>query len=249
MIDSKKRFSDKVDNYVKFRPTYPAKTIELIIQKSNIDQSSAIADIGAGTGKFTKLLLEQDLQVSAVEPNGNMRGAAEAELSAYSNFTSINGSAEQTGLPDNSIDLITVAQAFHWFDHDKCKIEFGRVLKPGGHVALIWNRRDKRSAFMAEYEQIIKRLHNEYPNLTHDKMTAYVFNAFFKNHETFNICWKQPCDFTSLWGRAQSSSYAPAPGHPNHLPLRDALWALFEKHQQDGKVDFEYETELIIGSL
>jgi len=251
MMDSKERFSDRVNNYVKFRPSYPSEAIDCLIAKTGLGTSDIIADIGSGTGKFTRLLISRGLQVYAVEPNENMRLAAEKDMCDNYAFHSVNGSAEETTLPDHGIDLITVAQAFHWFDREKCGAEFKRILKPGGKVALIWNRRDKDgSEFMSEYEHTIKRIHgDEVPNFAHDAITDSVFGEFFERYERYYFHWAQHFDFDGLWGRAQSSSYSPVAGHPNHEPLKTALKELFDKHQQNSTVDFAYRTELIIGEI
>jgi len=251
MMDSKERFSDRVDNYVKFRPSYPGEAINCLIDKTGVVTASTIADIGSGTGKFTQLLVSRGLQVYAVEPNKNMRHAAEKDMCDYSGFNSVNGSAEETTLPDHGIDLITVAQAFHWFNREKCGAEFKRILKPGGKVALIWNRRDKGgSEFMLEYEHTIKHIHGgEVPNFAHDTITDSVFGEFFASHESYYFHWAQHFDFDGLWGRAQSSSYSPPAGHPNHEPLKTALKELFDKYQRNSIVDFAYRTELIIGEM
>lgn len=248
-LDSKERFSNRVSNYVKFRPTYPDEAINFIIGQSGITPNSIIADIGSGTGKFTKLLLDKGIKTIAVEPNRNMREAAEKELSGYSNFTSVNASAEETTLGNQSIDVITVAQAFHWFDRDVCKAEWRRILKPVGRVVLIWNRRDYSSEFMREYQNAIMKYHGETPNETHDKINKAVFDAFYAEYETVHFKWSQQFDFDGLWGRAQSSSYSPVAGHPNHELLKSALKSLFDQYNQNGIINFEYDTEVAVGTI
>ena len=249
MQDSKERFSAKVADYVKYRPTYPETALAHLCGKTGVKESSEIADIGSGTGKFTKLLLDKNLQVFGVEPNKNMRDAAEIELSEYPNFQSINGSAEATTLKDNSVDLITVAQAFHWFDRDKCMPEFRRILKNGGKVALIWNTRDKSSGFMAQCEEILKCYSTDPPNFAHEMITEEVFAEIFKTHETTDFRWTQSFDVEAFLGRVASSSYSPLPTHENYEPQKKALCELFEKYQKNGKVEYEYQTKLIIGEM
>jgi len=249
MSDNKDRFSDKVDNYVKFRPTYPKEAIDKLICKTNITPQSVVVDVGSGTGKFTKLLLLREPLVYAVEPNQNMREAAECELSHYKNFHSVNGSAEDTTITDKSADIITAAQAFHWFDRDKCKQEWKRILKPNGKTALIWNKRNKSgSEFIVKYEEAIKKF-GKISSFAHDKITEKFFDEFFCSYETFHFKWSQRFDFDGLWGRAQSSSYSPSPDQPNHALLKTALLDIFKNHQTDGHIDFEYDTELIIGEI
>ena len=249
-INSKERFSNRVDNYVKYRPTYPAEAIDSIIANTGINDNSTIADVGSGTGKLTRLMLERGFPVLAVEPNQKMREAAEKELSVFPGFRSILGSAEETTIADHTVELITVAQAFHWFDHKICKVEFQRILKSGCYVALVWNRRDKTTGFMKEYHDAIMQWYEDYPNEAFDRVDANVYNEFFEgpyNIHTFS--WCQTHDFDGLWGRVQSSSYSPTPGHPNHEPLKAALQDLFNRYHENGLIRFEYETEVVIGKL
>jgi len=249
-LDSKERFSDRVDNYMLFRPSYPSEAIDFIVKECALTSDSQIADIGSGTGKFTQQLLERELAVYAVEPNENMRKAADKSLAQCAGFQSVDASAENTPLPESSIDLITAAQAFHWFNREVCKREWRRILKPEGKIALIWNRREKSPGFMADYENAIQQWCAEQPNVTHDKITADVFDDFFDSNYTIsNFSWQQIFDFDGLWGRAQSSSYSPPPEHPNHEPLKTALQNLFTRYQSDGVVAFTYKTEIIIGKL
>lgn len=151
------RFSNKAEKYELYRPTYTEESILKILDLCNIIPSNEIkvADIGSGTGKFTQLLLDKGFIVYAIEPNEQMRTIAEKKFSNYNNFNSINKIAEDTNLEDNSISIITAAQAFHYFDLKKTKKEFMRILKPDGKVALLWNFRLRESDFIREYENII----------------------------------------------------------------------------------------------
>jgi len=250
-LDSKERFGNRVDNYVKFRPSYPMEAIDCIAAQTHVNERSVIADIGSGTGKFTRLLLERGLNILAIEPNDNMREAAEKELSDFSGFRSVSANAEKTTLDDNSVDLITVAQAFHWFDRDVCKTEFKRILKPDGHVCLIWNRRETTPGFMSEYSDIIKRLYDDYAaGSAQEHITPAVFNDFFDGHyKIHNFFWHEPHDFDGLWGRSLSNSHAPVAGYRNYEPLRAALRDLFDKYNENGVVQFAYKTEVVIGQF
>jgi SAM-dependent methyltransferase len=250
MDDNTQRFSGVVDSYVKFRPTYPAEAVTYLCSRCGVGPGSAAADLGSGTGKFTQLLLARGLTVYAVEPNAAMRAAAEGALAGDVRFHSVDGSAEATMLPDACVDLITVAQAFHWFDRERCAPEFRRILRGGGKVALLWNRRDVvGSAFMDEYEKIVRRLHGGQPIVSYDKMTADVFAVFFRGYEDRHFHSAQRFDFEGLWGRAQSSSYAPKVGHENYEPQRVALRALFDRYQKDGEIDFLYDTQVVVGEM
>jgi len=245
------RFSHCADNYAKYRPSYPDGAIDSVAAYAGLDKDAVIADVGSGTGKLTELLLRRCWRVFAVEPNANMRAAAEQTLSSDPNFHSVAAGAEETTLPDGSVDLITVAQAFHWFDPDACRTEFRRILKSGGAVALVWNRRDDdASAFMRDYEQTVHQWCAEPPNVTYDQIDDEVYRKFFTGpFEIHRFSWRQTFDFGGLWGRALSSSYAPTEGHPNREPLREALRVLFDKYQEEGRVRFDYRTETVLGRL
>lgn len=248
--DSKERFTKHVDNYVKYRPGYPAEAMDCLLRECGLAAGSLVADVGAGTGKFTRGLLERGLCVYAVEPNDAMRAAAIAELAGFDGFHAIKAAAEDTGLADSSVDAVIAAQAFHWFDQTRFRQECRRILKPGGKVALVWNRRETTPGFMREYWGVIKRLYDNYEaGSAQEHITAAVFDSFFADYEIHNFFWREPHDFEALWGRALSNSHAPGPGHPNHEPLRAALRALFEEYQEEGQVFFIYKTEVVIGHV
>jgi ubiquinone/menaquinone biosynthesis C-methylase UbiE len=249
--DSKERFTKHVDNYVKYRPGYPAEAMDCLLRECGLTAGSVVADVGAGTGKFTRGLLERGLTVYAVEPNDAMREAAIAELAGFDSFHAVKAAAEDTGLPDSSVDAVTAAQAFHWFDQARFKAECRRILKPGGKVALVWNCRDTHAPLMAAYEAVIQAHHDDMPNKTMRNVTEdeEAYRAFFADYAVHRFASYQALDYESLVGRALSSSYAPLPGHPQHEPLRAALRELFEQYQQDGQVVFTYKTEVIVGHV
>ena len=153
-LNPTERFSGLVENYSKYRPSYPPELMSFIELETGLQKDWNIADIGSGTGIFSKLLLGRGYKVYGIEPNKNMREAAEYELQGFKKFTSIDGAGEKTSLKDRSIDLITVAQAFHWINPDAAKLEFRRILKPPGYVALIWNIRIANTPFLAAFEQL-----------------------------------------------------------------------------------------------
>jgi SAM-dependent methyltransferase len=247
------RFSNRVEDYVKYRPSYPAALITHLQHVRTLRADSVVADIGSGTGLLTELFLTAGNQVFGVEPNREMRAAGEDFLSDFPNFKSINGAAEATTLPDESIDLITAGQAFHWFDRERTKAEFRRILRPAGHVALIWNERVvERSPFLQAYEDLLHRYSEDYKDVDHRRrITGDIINAFFApSPATLTIFPnKQVFDLESLKGRLLSSSYAPPPGHPNHAPMLADLTKLFAGTQINGTVDFDYETKLYLGTL
>ncbi len=251
MIDSTRRFSDRVEAYTRFRPGYPPALVSALLEKTGLDADAVVADVGSGTGIFTRQLLDQGLRVNAVEPNANMRLAAEAVLSDYAKFNSIDASAEDTGLADNSIDLVTAAQAFHWFNNEATKAEFERILKPGGKLALIWNKRNVSQPFQQAYHGILNEHAPEYGKVNHMHLGEDDIACFFAGNgmELMHFDNKQTLDFAGLMGRLKSASYCPAEDSPHYIPLVTELVALFDQYATDGVVDFEYDTQLFLGAV
>ncbi|OKS87892.1 class I SAM-dependent methyltransferase [Mucilaginibacter polytrichastri] len=246
------RFSNRVENYIKYRPGYPAGVIEYLQKQFQLNEDAHIADIGSGTGIFTRLLLDQGYQVFAVEPNEPMKQAAEQDLKAYKNFTSVAGTAEHSNLPPNSIDLITSATAFHWFDVDKSRAEFKRILKTDGSVALIWNvRKPAADAFAVAYDQLLISYASDYKDVKEKTLNDERLARFFNQgkFETISYPNQQVFDEEGLIGRALSSSYVPMPETPEgHTFLKD-LKAIFKAYQIDGKVSFVYDTMMYVGKV
>ncbi|MFB9327146.1 methyltransferase domain-containing protein [Paenibacillus aurantiacus] len=253
-MDSKKRFSNRVQDYVKFRPSYPSALIDDWIRLADVQAGDRVADVGAGTGIFTRLLLDRGLEVLAVEPNDEMRIAAEQAVSPaqLAQFRSVAASAEETSLADGEVDAVVSAQAFHWFDPAATKVEFGRILKPGGTVALVWNKRDVTgNPFAVEYEALIHAFAPDYKDVGHQKLAPGDFEAFFASGEYerleyMNEYW---ISLEELIGRATSSSYTPAAGSDAHVLFAQALTSLFTKHEQQDRVPFHYVTELYMGRV
>lgn len=252
MLDSTKRFSSRVENYIKYRPGYPSAVIDLLATKCGLTTDSVIADIGSGTGILTELFLKHGNPVFGVEPNREMREAAERLLAKYPRFTSINGTAEATTLQANSIEFITAGQAFHWFNREKAYAEFIRILKPCGWVVLIWNDRQVDThPFLAAYENLLKTYGTDYETVGHKHVETDDVRAFFGdgNFDRAVFPSSQHFDFDGLRGRLMSSSYAPEPGHPKHQPMLTALREIFDRHQVGAKVAFNYDTTVYYGHL
>ncbi|MBN1330521.1 MAG: class I SAM-dependent methyltransferase [Candidatus Heimdallarchaeota archaeon] len=250
--NSTTRFSNRVENYIKYRPSYPDELIIILQEKGVLSYSSKIADIGSGTGIFTKLLLETGCQVLGVEPNTEMRQAAEFLLRNYPNFTSIDGRAEVTSIADNSIDVITVAQAFHWFDLPATKKEFLRILKPEGSLVLIWNERlIDDIPFQMDYDFLLQKYCPEYKQPSYLKFSFEEIRKFFGNSKThhFSTDNHQVFDFPSFQGRFESSSYALTPDHPDYPKLLSALRALYEKYKVDDLIKIKYKTQMYYGQM
>lgn len=252
MVDPTKRFSSRVENYVRFRPGYPPEIIGLLREECGLTPDSVVADIGSGTGKLTELFLENGNRVFGVEPNREMREAGEGLLQHFPRFTSVDGTAEATTLVGHSVDLITAGQAFHWFDVENCRVEFSRILKPGGQVVVVWNDRlVDRTPFLAAYEELLREFATDYAQVDHRRFNDGVaIKSFFGGEPRLNhFPNAQFFDFEGLKGRLLSSSYAPEAGEPKHEEILAALKRIFEAHRQNGRVAFEYETHIYHGRL
>jgi len=249
--DPKKRFSSRVDNYIKYRPGYPSEIISFLKAELSIDQDKFFADIGSGTGIFTGLLLKNNYLVYAVEPNDEMRQAAEKKLNSYSNFISIKGSAEKTGIDSASVDVITAAQAFHWFEIKKAKEEFKRILKPGGWIILLWNARlNDASSFMTAYENFLLQNSVDYTQVAHTNIDQNKLKFFFSSeYNVKDFPNNQVFDYESLQGRVLSSSYMPDEVDSTYDSMLNALQNIFKKYNKNGFVEFIYKTELYFGKL
>jgi len=251
MTNATLRFSDRVDNYVRYRPGYPVEVIELLKQDCGLTPESVVADIASGTGLLTGMLLENGNRVYAVEPNAEMRQAGERILSGYSRLASVAGTAEGTTLADHSVDLVTAAQAAHWFDRPKARREFVRILKPGGWCALIWNeRRTDSTPFLRDYEKLLLSFGTDYQDVRHEKTTAGIDGFFAPSPcrtRTFEM--KQVFDYPAVEGRLLSSSYTPGPENSNYQPMLRELRRIFSEHQTNGRVSLEYDTRVFYGQL
>ena len=251
-LRSTERFSDRVADYVRYRPDYPIALVDWLRREHGVDASWDVADVGAGTGISARLFLDAGHRVTAVEPNAAMRAAAEQWLGNHPNFRALDGRADATGLADASVDLIVVAQAFHWFDEAATRREFARILRPGGLAAIVWNTRHLGGTpFLEGYEALLQRYGTDYTSVAEryadePRMRAW-FGAGFRGTARFDH--GQRLDFDELKGRLMSSSYAPAVGHPQHAPMLDALRTLFDATAVDGRIDFTYDTRAYVGTL
>jgi ubiquinone/menaquinone biosynthesis C-methylase UbiE len=243
--DNTKRFSNRVEDYIKYRPTYPNEMINILAKEIGLTNDKIIADIGSGTGISSVPFLKNKNRVFGVEPNKEMREAQELLLSEFSNFSSINGSAEETNLEDKSLDLIFCAQAFHWFDKEKSKSEFSRILKENGNLVFVWNSRSTKTEFQKEYEQILYDNIEEYKNVNHRNIDDLDIEKFFspKSMKTYELANEQKFDLDGLKGRLQSSSYCPKEGQ-EYTKLMKEIDTLFEKHQKENIIKFNYETKI-----
>jgi len=246
MTASVERFSDRVQNYVKYRPGYPPEMLQFFKERLGLTNDSVIADIGSGTGISSKPFLENGNILYGVEPNEAMRTAAESFLSVFNNFRSISGTSNDTGLPERSVDFVVAAQAFHWFEPEATRNEFKRILKRDAYVCLIWNERQLNTTpFLNEYEKLLLKYANDYERVRHENIDETVLASFFEqDFERATFANRQILDFDGLKGRILSSSYMPNVGEPKFEPMEDELESLFAKHAQGGKITILYDTNL-----
>jgi len=245
------RFSDRVENYVRYRPGYPPQVVHALQAQCGLAPSHVAADIASGTGIWTRILLENGNPVFGVEPNAEMREAGERLLAGFPKFSSVAGTAEATTLADHSMDFVTAAQAAHWFHREQARREFVRILKPGGWLVLLWNERLTNSTkFLRDYEQLLLTYGTDYEEVRHERTTDAV-NEFF-DPAPFQKCvfeMRQEFDYAGVEGRLLSSSYAPGPEHPQHAPMLRELRRVFDANVVEGRTAFEYKTRMYFGRL
>lgn len=250
--DVTERFSDRVADYVRYRPTYPSALLDELVAKLGLRAGSSIADLGSGTGISAKLFIERGIHVHAVEPNEPMRRAAEAELGGSPLFHSVDGTAEATTLADRSVDAIVAFQAFHWFDAAKARVEMKRILQgrdTSPQVALVWNERLVDTPFLVAYEALLQRESPDYAKVEHRNAYATIIDFFAPEKPTEIVAKnEQIFDREGFFGRVFSSSYVPKSG-PAHQSFRLALGRIFDEYAMSGEVAFRYDTKAFLGRL
>ena len=251
MNNTVERFSNRVENYVKYRPGYPREIIPFLVGNCGLTKETIVADIGCGTGISSRIFLENGNRVFGIEPNAAMRDAAVRFLVKFPWFIAVNGTADATTLAAASVDIVVAAQAFHWFDPEKTRPEFQRILKPGGYIVLIWNERQlDTTPFLIEYEAFLIKYASDYGNVRHENIDAKELSDFFKKEygsATFpNI---QIFDFDGLRGRMLSASYMPSETDPIYDQMNEELQVLFAKHNENGKIKVLYDTNIFFSQV
>ncbi len=246
MQDSVERFSNRVANYVKYRPDYPREIVAYLAENCGLTKDSIIADIGCGTGISSRIFLENCNRVFGVEPNAAMRSAAIEYLAEFPNFIAVEGKSDNTTLTDNSVDMIVSAQAFHWFDGESTRPEFRRILRPIGHIVLIWNERQlDTTPFLKEYEQFLLKYAGDYPVVRHENIGSYTIREFLGDEmESATFPNVQIFDFEGLKGRMLSASYMPSESDAICPAMIGELHSLFAKHAENGKIKVFYDTNV-----
>lgn len=250
--DPTERFTSRAEDYARHRPGYPTAFIDFLCGDCGLHRGSVVADVGAGSGLLSQLFLGRAKIVFAVEPNRAMREVAEERFGQEAGFVSVEGSAETTFLPADSVDFVTAAQAFHWFDASRFAQESRRILRAGGQGVLVWNVRGvDGSDLQRAYQRVLMR-HCQERHLITEQRDDPVRLAVFYGGSRY-VCrrfdYQQRLDFPGLLGRVCSSSYAPRPGHPAYEPMVADLHSLFERYSSDGAVSIDYETRVYIGTL
>ncbi|MCX6158877.1 MAG: class I SAM-dependent methyltransferase [Ignavibacteriae bacterium] len=250
MKDNVANFTGRVEEYAKCRPGYPEQIISLLENKIGFDQSKDIADIGCGTGKLSRVFLNNGNLVFGVEPNEEMRKMAETLLNKFINFISVEGTAETTMLATNSVDVITVGQAFHWFDLKKAKKEFKRILRKDGCVVIVWNERNNNTQVMKAVNRILLSLNQEHEEAEKNLVDKNLLSAFFGVDKVGKSTFPnyQMLDLAGLKGRIHSISYVPDSGSENKRVMNEVK-DVFEKFNNGGQVKIEYTTRVFWGNI
>ncbi|MGA8162464.1 MAG: class I SAM-dependent methyltransferase [Acidobacteriaceae bacterium] len=246
------RFTGRVESYRRSRPGYPPALVDLLGRACSLTADSVIADIAAGTGLLSEIFLGAGYRVIAVEPNAEMRAACASLTRDFPQLNVVDGTAEATGLADHSIDLITVAQAMHWFDLDKARAEFVRIVKPGGWCAVLYNNRPPGGdAFHEGYEHLLREFGIDYTTVKQQHMGRKRLAAFFAPSpmECTALLNEQSFDLEGLEGRVLSSSYMPQRGHPRFAAMRAAIQSLFDRTQTGGQVTMKHDCVVCWGQL
>jgi ubiquinone/menaquinone biosynthesis C-methylase UbiE len=242
-----KRFSTKAEKYVEYRPDYPSELIQYFNNTINL-KGKCIADVGAGTGILTKLLLDNGNMVFAIEPNDNMRVNGMKFLHDYKGVTFVASNAERIQLRDECADVVMVAQAFHWFDASKAAKEFSRILKKDGYTILLWNElNNDEDGFNKEYQKLFNLYSEEYRTIKHEIELEVIENAFWPNKlEQIIFDNRQVLERSQFIGRLLSSSFSPNEADATYLNFLNDADLIFKKFQKDGFITIEYNTIVLI---
>lgn len=248
-MKDEQRFSAQAAHYEDGRPSYPEAVIEMIYKQLYISSEMVLADIGAGTGKLTQQLLQQGSKVYAVEPNDRMREILQSNLTHFAALKIFDGTAEATTLPDDSIDILFVAQAFHWFEVEQFKRECHRVLRPGGKVVLIWNWRDEQANINKDSAKLFQTYCPEFYGFSGGVIAGQQIIEPFFAHPPLRRSFSYPLLLTrsQFLKRSFSSSYSLQPGDQDFDAYEDHLYALFDHYAVNDILEIPNECVVFIG--
>ena len=250
-MDASEIFEGYAKDYTAGRPDYAFELIDCMYGKGGISKVSAVADIGSGTGKFARHLIERGSEVYCVEPSSDMRKTAEKELSGYPNFHSVKGDAEHSNLGDGSVDFVTTAQAFHWFDVELFRAECKRILRPGGKVFLIWNMRGETDALNKEMHEIYEKYCPDFRGFNGGikKDDERIKRFFVNGYEYVSFDHPLCLDRETFIARSLSGSYSLQAGDKDFDGYMRAIEGVFEKNETDGMVTIANMSVAYIGTL
>jgi SAM-dependent methyltransferase len=241
------RFTDRAAAYVVGRPSYPPAAIDALFEGMGDPAALTVADLGAGTGISTRLLAQRGAQVLGIEPNAAMRAAAQTEPQA--NVTWIDTSAEETGLDEASVDLVTVFQAFHWFDHPRALREIVRILRPGGRAAVVYNERDEHDPLTREYSSIVRRFMTDDTEWRRsDGLAAFAAFEAWRDPRVIEVRNEHTLTHEGLIARTRSTSYLPQSG-PQADELYAAVDELFARYERAGSATLVMRTIVARGDV
>jgi ubiquinone/menaquinone biosynthesis C-methylase UbiE len=247
-----RRFSGRVEAYRRYRPRYPRGIIPRLQELCGLTPASIVADIGAGTGMLAELFLENSNRVFAVEPNPEMRAACEELVASYPNLTCIDGTAEETGLPDDSVDFVAVGRAFHWFEQEKCRAEFARILRAEGWVVLAgMGPRKGADPVARDHESVLREYGLDYAALRERYNLGDAARKFFAGGamQEAEFPGAEKMTYEELEGHTASLSVTPQSGHPRFSAMQRALKDFFARHQSEGKVRLPMNCRIYAGQL
>jgi SAM-dependent methyltransferase len=250
-LKPRERFSRVANDYSRYRPGYPHEIVETLARDHGLERASVIADIGSGTGNLSKLFIDNGNVVYAVEPNPDKRSKAESFFTATPSFVSVIGAAESTTLQDSIADFIIAGQAFHWFDKNKTRVEFERIIKEKGFVVLVWNKRNNTKPMMQRYKELVTAYCPDYKKIGYTIYSKEELDLFFKPNriETHTFEYHQVFSFDELTGRLRSSSYSPPESSDSYKELVKKLKKLFDEYEEQGTIRFEYTTDMYVSKI
>lgn len=251
ITDARGKFSGRGEFYAKSRPSYSGKLIDALYSDYGFSDKSVIADVGAGTGKFSVLLAKRGSQVICVEPNADMRAKLAEAVKPFPGCRVLTGSAEETGIPPKTADFVTAAQAFHWFDCEKFKRECKRIMKPGGKVVLVWNTRELDADVTLESQAVYEKYCPGFTGFSagmhgsEDMINLFFSKGFDK------ICFESPLNFDEegFINRSISSSFSLRPGDEKFEEYIDAVREVFSKYQSGGRITVPNTATAYIGKI